>query len=80
MPTQIYAPIRVSDILATDTRIATFWTSEDGQHDLDMSGHTLGAAKTELLGQCGTDAQRSAILAGTIGVNAALVALEAAAE
>lgn len=49
---------------STSTEIVTFWRGADGQGDYDMTGMTASAALAELLGQCGEDAQREAILAG----------------
>lgn len=62
------ATITASDIKADDTRPAGWWTSEDGQGSLDMTGATLAEAVATLLGQCADDEQRANILAGSIEV------------
>ena len=49
---------------ATSTAIVTYWIGEDGQGDFDMTGLTAAEAVTELLGQCGEESQRTAIMAG----------------
>lgn len=50
---------------------AVFWLSADGQNEIDMSGHTEAEALAELLEQCGTEAERAAILAGSFTSDAA---------
>ena len=51
----------------TDTSTATlYWTSADGQREIDMSASsTEEEALAVLLAQCGTDAERDAINAGS---------------
>lgn len=60
--------IRCSDITDTDAREAGWWTSEDGQREIDMTGATLSEAVREMVDQCGSDEERAAILAGTIQI------------
>ena len=60
--------IAVADITDTDTRPAGWWTSADGQGQIDMTGTMLAEAKAELLAQCANDEQRAGILAGYLQV------------
>ena len=54
-----------TDTNTTATTDTLYWVSADGQRSLDMSGATEEEALAELLEQCGTDAERAAILAGS---------------
>lgn len=47
-----------------DQATVTFWTSADGQAEIEVCG-TVEEALAELLGQCADDGQREAILAGS---------------
>jgi hypothetical protein len=52
-------------MITTETTDAvTHWTSENGQADIEVSG-TETEALAELLGQCASDVERAAILAGS---------------
>ena len=59
--------ILVSDILPTDARWAGWWTSADGEGEIDMTGLTLAEARAELLDQGGPVWQEG-ILAGSIQI------------
>ncbi len=47
------------------TEIVTYWTSEDGQASIDMSGLTAKDALDELIGECADDIEEAGILAGS---------------
>ena len=50
----------------TATTATLYWTSADGQREIDMSASsTEEEALAVLLAQCGTDAERDAINAGS---------------
>ena len=48
---------------ATSNQAVTYWIGSDGS-GLDMAGMTASEALAELLDQCGTGEERTAILAG----------------
>jgi hypothetical protein len=54
------------DIDNHDGRDAGWWTSADGQRQLDMTGHTVSSAVEELLTQCADADEADAILEGTL--------------
>ncbi len=64
--TAAFTTCAVRDIASDEQAAAGWWTSEDGQGQLDMTGCTGAAAVAELLTQCATDSDREAILAGTL--------------
>ena len=50
---------------STSSAPVTYWISEDGQGQIDMSGATASQALRELLSQCRSDEHRAGILAGS---------------